>query len=191
MKISQSIPYIPLVQKPECCAVTCFQMILYKRTWKLFDLQDLAVFFGVKISVDNINCFNVKLKTLTNFNFDEWISTLDSTHIMNDFFKKNNLNFKATPYKYSEISDLETFIYENIKSWNDLWVEYHNEEIHPCDNYSAIHDNLIESIEWKNITLIDPEYTHKPRIIIKLETLKNSISNKYWKETWIIIIENV
>ncbi|MFZ4461457.1 MAG: hypothetical protein ACOYN2_02735 [Patescibacteria group bacterium] len=63
--------YIPLVQKPECCAVTCLQMILYRRTGKLYDQQALAEFFGVKINKRHVHAFNVSLQIMDRYNKDE------------------------------------------------------------------------------------------------------------------------
>lgn len=191
MQISQKPFYIPLVQKPQCCSVTCLQMILYRRLWKLYDLQDLALYFWVKIDEENIESFNVKLKTLSNFNFDEWISTIESEEIINQFFHENNLNLKAKSYKYSDIYDLKIFIEENLKIGNDLWLEYHSDEIHSYNDYVTIHDSLIESIFENEVVLVDPEYHHKPRIKVDIETLKKSISNHFWKETWIVVISNI
>ncbi len=183
--------YIPLVQKPECCAVTCFAMILYRKTWKLYDLQDLAKFFWVKISKDSKKAFNVNLKVFTSRNNDEWISTLESLVLINKFFKLEKLNYKAKAYKCSDINNFKEFIYNNLNEWNDLWVEYHNDEIHLYDEQKTIHDSLIESIDLKKdeVILVDPEYMHKPRIVVKLEILQRAISNTFWKETWIIVIE--
>lgn len=40
-------------------------MILYRRTTKLYDTQELAVFFDVKIDPDYQKSFNVTLGTLS------------------------------------------------------------------------------------------------------------------------------
>lgn len=191
--ILQNTKYYHLVQKPECCAVTCFAMILYRKTKKLYDIQNLAKFFEVKISPESKNAFNVDLETFTSFNNDEWISTLDSIEKINNFFKKENISLQAIAFKYSKINDLKQFIWENLEKWNDIWVEYHNDEIHPYDWCSAIHDSLIEDIntEENEVTLVDPEYNHKPRINIKIDILKNAISNNFWKETGFVIIQEI
>lgn len=41
--------YIPLIQKPQCCAVTCLQMIVYRNGYGLQDQEELAREFGVKV----------------------------------------------------------------------------------------------------------------------------------------------
>lgn len=188
--ITQTPKYIPLVQKPECCAPTCLQMILYRRIGKLFDLQEIALFLGVKINKNHESYFNISLNILNEYNNDEWISTLDSADLINEFFKKEHINLVAQPYKSRSIKKIKSFIIDNINMGNDLWIEYHNNEIHPYDWIDTIHDSLIESVNktTNEVVLIDPEYEHKPRILTTLRLLKRAISEKFGRETWIIVI---
>jgi len=182
--------YIPLVQKPECCAVTCLQMILYRRTGKLYDQQSLAEFFGVKIHEKNTGAFNVPLQVMKGYNIDEGISTLDSISQINAFFTQESLNLTAKSYLASEIANLEVFIAQELVAGNDLWVEYHNNEIHPTDKVRAIHDSLVESFDAdaRTVVLVDPEYMHAPRITVTLDTLQDAISAKFGKETGFVCV---
>ena len=193
--ISLRPPYVPLVQKPQCCAVTCFQMLLYRRRYGLFDQQELAKFFGVKIAKEERHVFSVKLKTLSRYNYDEGISTLDSNKKVRLFFRKNKITLQVISKRLHEIQDLKKFIQENITANNDLWVEYKGHEIHKndADKGRYLHDGLIESIDLKKneIILIDPAGSHKPRIMVKISTLYNSLSTKHGKETGFLIISKI
>lgn len=190
--VSLNLKYIPLVQKPECCAVTCFQMILYRNGFGLFDQEQLAKFFIVKVSKKHQKMFNVKLKALGKYNFDEGISTLDSLKKVNEFFRKKKIKLKARRKKLSEIKDLKQFILTNLSTRNDLWIEYKGHCIHKYDKMKGkyLHDGLIESINTKKneVVLIDPSPDHKPRIKVKLKALYDSLSTKFGKETGFLII---
>jgi len=189
---SLKLKYVPLVQKPECCAVTCFQMILFRNGFGLFDQERLAKYFGVKINKKHENMFSIKLDVLSNYNYDEGISTLDSVNKVNEFFLKNNINLIAEAKKISEIDDLKKFIESNIVLGNDLWVEYKGHNIHKYDQMEGkyLHDSLIESIDDNDneIVIIDPSPDHKPRIKIKIKSLFDSLSTKFGKETGFLII---
>jgi len=179
--------YTHLVQKPECCAITCLQMILYRRWFWLFDQQKLAKFFNVKINKKHKDAFNIKLKIMTNYNNDEGISTLDSANIVQEFFQKNNINLNVQTKKYSEIQNLENFIQKNIQTNNDLRCEYKTHQIH---KQNRIHDSLIESIDLttNTIILLDPDPKHPPRKEIRIDLLKKSIDPTHGKETGFLII---
>jgi hypothetical protein len=185
--------YTIFYQKPQCCAVTCFQMILFRRGCGLFDLEELAQYFNVKVSKKEKMAFRVPLKTLTRYNHDEGISTLDSVSRVNEFAKKNKLKFHASATKISEIKNISEFIEKNILAGNDIWIEYKSHSIHKkIDGGESeyIHDGLIESIssDRKTVTLIDPEPSHKSRQLLKLSTLSTALSKKYGRETGFVVI---
>ncbi len=190
--VSLSPRYIPLVERHDCCAVTCLQMLLYRNGFGLFDQEQLAKFFDVRVNKEHQDAFNVRLKSFSRYNYDEGISTLDSAGKVNDFFHKNRINLVARAKRLSEIEDLGKFIESNIISGNDLWVEYKAHEIHSHDRLGGkyLHDGLIESIDTKKneVVIIDPFNDHKPRIKVKLKTLYDSLSTKFGKETGFLII---
>ncbi len=191
MKISLNPPYIPLVQKPCCCNVTCLQMILYRRGFGLFDQQMLAQYFKIKIGKDDLKCFNIKLTTFTKTNFDEGLKTIESAGIVNRFFKAQKISLMAKAIRASEIKNLETFIIQNLKQNNDLWVEYKSHKTH---GEKFIHDNVVESVvktkKTVGVILIDPAPYHKPRLSVSLEKLTEAISKKYGRETGFIVISS-
>jgi hypothetical protein len=183
--------YIHLVQKPECCAVACLQMILYRRGFGLYDQEQLAQFFGVKVSEEYKDMFNVDLQIMTSYNNDEGISSVASSEKINEFFAKNKINLCAKGFFFHEINNLKQFIEENVKKNKDLWIEYKAHEIHKGCRFNDgkyIHDGLIESIKSENFIIIDPFCFHKPRITVSIEQLKRGIDNTFGKETGFIII---
>jgi hypothetical protein len=73
--MSQTQRYIPIIQKPYCCAMACFCMILYRRTGLLYDQEELARHFGVRISPNAQSAFSEQMPILTAQNFDEGVTT--------------------------------------------------------------------------------------------------------------------
>jgi hypothetical protein len=106
--------YIPLVQKPECCAVACFQMILFRNGFGLYDPEKLAKYFDVRVSTRHQSMFTIRLQTLSKYNFDEGINTLDSINKINAFFRKNRISLVAEAKRISEIENLMQFIRLNL-----------------------------------------------------------------------------
>ncbi len=186
--------YIPLTQKPCCCNVTCLQMILYRHGYGLFDQQELAVYFKIKVGKKDRKTFNVRLGTYTRVNHDEGLKTIESEKIINRFFKQRGVSLVAKAVRASDISDINKFLMDNLLSNNDLWIEYKGHRIHRHDSEQGqyIHDGLVEQIiEHKRVnqvTIIDPHPRHKPRIKINTEVLRESISTKFGRETGFIVI---
>jgi len=191
-QISVRPKYVPLVQRPECCAITCLQMVLYRRGNGLFDLEKLALFFDIRVHKDHLNSFNVRLRQLTSYNNDEGMKTVESAGRVNAFFRKNKIKLTARPVKHSQIPNLAKFITENLASGHDLWVEYKAHEIHKNALSSAyIHDGLVESFnrQKNEVTLVDPDPRHKPRVRVPLVVLKDAISARLGRETGFLVIE--
>lgn len=181
--------YLPLVQKPSCCNVTCLQMILYRRGFGLFDQQDLAKYFKIKVGKDELKSFNVKLGVYTSTNNDEGLKTIESEKLINRFFKDKKIPLKASAIKASEIADLTQFLIDNIKKDNDLWLEY---KVHKIHGEKLIHDNVVESVKTLSgktwVTLVDPYWVYKPRLDVTIEDIAEAISDKYGRETGFIIV---
>ena len=70
--------YNIILQKPYCCAMACLSMVLYRRSHKLYDQEELAIIFGVKIGEKYKNAFRESLDFITSHNYDEGINTLES-----------------------------------------------------------------------------------------------------------------
>ena len=188
--------YIPLLQKPNCCAVTCLQMILYRNGCGLFDLEALAKWFGVKIDETDAQLFNVKLDIMTSANCDEGISTVESDGDINKFLGERKLPLRATAYKTAQIASLQDFLEEHLSADHDVWLEYHGDDIHADDHYRGyqgryIHDSLIESIDLdkRMAVIVDPMPEHRQRYEMSFDLIEKAISSAYGKETGFIIIE--
>ncbi len=185
--------HIPLTQKPCCCNVTCLQMILYRHGYGLFDQQELAKYFKIKVGKKDKKAFNVRLGAYTRVNYDEGLKTIESEDIVNRFFRERDMPLVAKAVKASEISNLKKFIRDNLIANNDLWIEYKAHQIHRYDSEKGqyIHDGLVEEITNSNtVTIIDPAPRHKPRIRISAKVLAESISSKFGRETGFIVISN-
>lgn len=179
MAVSVTPKYIPLVQKPCCCCMTCLQMILYRRGYGLFDQQELAEYFKVKVGKYDVAAFNVKLDAYTALDKYRGIKTIESEELINKFFREKRIALKAKAVKSSEISNLEEFLYTNLMRNNDLWMEYICRPIH---NEAGGHDGLIESIskgkDGTKVVLIDSCQFHKPRIEVEIEKIHAAITGK-------------
>ena len=179
--------YIVIVQKPYLCNIACFLMILYRNEKILFEQEYLAKYFNVKIHPNHQESFNVKLEHTIKINDDEWLQTIKEEKLINNFLKEKKLNLIAKSFYYSDITDLKLFIEKNLKDWNDMWVEYKTEGIFPWSKW--IHDWLIENIDWSIITMIDPEPQNKNRYQVHIDYLKEALSDKFARETGIVLIK--
>jgi hypothetical protein len=194
MNIASLSPvYVPLIQKPTCCAVTCLQMILFRNQCGLFDQEELAITFGVKISAEDAAAFSTEMPIMTNANFDEGIQTVEAEERINAFFKTMAPELRATCFKSSNLHSLTDVFSTHLHANHDIWVEYHAQEIHSTDenrgNY--IHDGLIESLDLTNgrVVVIDPMPKHRQRLVVSLATLERAISTQYGRETGFVVIE--
>lgn len=124
------------------------------------------------------------------YKIDEGISTIDSIDKINAFLKHESLDCAARACPAACIDDLAVFIEHELIQGNDLWVEYHSNEIHRNDSVYAIHDSLIESFnpDALSVVLVDPEYRHAPRITVTIDVLRDAISTKFGKETGIVVV---
>lgn len=158
-------------------------MILYRRGFGLFDQEELAKYFKIKIGKIDVGDFNVKLDTYANLD-DVGMHTTESEKTINRFFKDKRIPLEARSVRASEIPDLENFLVSNLKQQNDIWMEYKTSRIHKerqkekwfRPEWKGPHDNVIESIKRENgrakVTLVDPFWYYKPRTEVDVEELK-------------------
>ena len=179
--------YIIIPQKPYFCGIACFLMILYRNEKILFEQEDLGHYFWIKIHPKLQIHFNSKFETTENINYDEWLKTIELGEKINKFLKEKKINLIAKSYKYSEIENLKLFIEKKLKDWNDMWVEYKTEWIFPWSK--GIHDWLIENIDWNVITMIDPGPQNKNRYQVHIDYIEEALSDKFARETWIVVIK--
>lgn len=180
--------YIWMYQKPYCCNITCLLMILYRNWYPLYEQDYLAKYFDIKIEEKCQWAFWVELNYFTQKWYDEWLKTIESENLINQFFLDHNISLSAKSYKISQIENLDSFIQSNIKKNNDLWVEY---KIHEIFNINWVHDWLIESIDTSEIIMLDTDSGSPSRFSISSEKLQKSLGTDFWRETWIVIISKI
>lgn len=190
--VSLTPAYIPLYQKPNCCAVACLQMIIYRNGFGLHDQEDLAIEFGVRIPPEHKEAFRENMPIMTGFNFDEGISTIGSIDRINAFFDRSGVALSASALPFSEISDLKGLLIQNLSQNNDIWIECHSNETHASDmNNNRIHDLVVESFDQKTglVTLIDPSPRRRQRMLVPVEILERSMSDIFGQELGLLLIE--
>ena len=181
--------YIIQVQKPYLCNVTCLNMILYRKCWIIFEQEDMAEFFDVKIHPSLVPCFTKKFKTTDKLNDDEWLKTIEEEDNINKFLENNNIKLQANAYTLSQILrewTLSEFIQKQIELDNDMWVEYKLEWLFPWNKW--IHDWLIESINSDSLVTINPWHDTPNRYTMNVNLVEEALSNTFARETWIIVI---
>lgn len=184
--VSLKPKYTPLVQRPCCCCVTCLQMILYRRGFGLFDQEELAKYFKIKIGKKDVGAFNAKLGTYSKLD-NVGMHTTESKKTINRFFRDKRIPLDARSVRASEIPDLKNFLVSNLKQQKDIWMEYKTSKIHKerqkekwfWPEWKGAHDNVIESIKLENgrtsVTLVDPFWYYRPRTEVDVEELKTEI----------------
>ncbi len=194
MIISLNPAYVALIQKPMCCAVACLQMILFRNGLGLFDQEDLAFEFGIKIMPDYQNAFSQPLHIINQPNVSGGMQTVESEKFINDFFTKKSVALRATAHRASTILHLADFLMEHLKANHDIWIEYHANDIYSDEASfrSYIHDGLIESYDEATsiVTVTDSVPLHKQRLKVSLDTISKAISTHFGRETGFVIIES-
>lgn len=82
--------------------MACLQMVLFRRTGRLFDQEELGAKFGVKVPENKKGIYAHDLALLTSHNFDEGISTMDSEGPLNAFFAESGIPLHARAYRADE-----------------------------------------------------------------------------------------
>jgi hypothetical protein len=175
--------YTALIQKPLCCAVTCLQMILFRNGFGLWDQEELAIKFGVRISPEHAAAFTAVMPRMTKPNCDEGVQTVESEDQINAFLREHDIGLVAKCHKYTPDLSIADFVSEQLEANHDVWVEYHAHEIHACDRSQGqyIHDGLIESLDRENgvATVLDPSPNHRQRLSIAIPVLRKAISEEF------------
>ena len=182
--------YVHLVQKPQCCAAACFQMLLHRRTGALYDQQELARFLGVKVDPRSLGAFDGRFPTLTSYNGDEGVSTMDCAGRVNEFFAREGLPLRARAWRHPDFGKLGAFLSARLRAGDDVWAEYHTDAIFPGGSF--LHDSLVESVDRSSgeAILLDPEYSHKPRPRVRLENFAEAVSDRYGKATGFLVVSS-
>ncbi len=163
-------------------------MILYRRGFGLFDQEELAQAFEIKVPEKIRPLFSKDLSLRTDG--EEGLETVRSAEIANRFFQERNLPLQARGVLASEIDQLTEFIQTELSASHDLWIEYHSDEIHQEDE--MIHDSVVEQIKSDStgtiVTIVDPYGEHRTRVLIPIEQLAEAISIRFGRETGFLVI---
>jgi hypothetical protein len=184
--------YTPIMQKPYCCGIACLLMIIYRHTWRLYDQEELAREFGVKIGESYRSAFSEEMPRYNSLTSDVGIETLSLVEPLTDWLQREQIPITITAKRASEIPDLRYFIEQHLTSSHDLWCEYISGDIRDFTgtNRLSLHDGLIESCDGDTIVMIDPEPECRNRKTMKISDLMERISGKYAKrETGFLIIK--
>lgn len=148
------------------CNVTCLQMILFRHGHKF--TQDFIA-KGIK---NNLN-----------------YRTVEHADLVNKFFRKNKLPFKAISFKASQIDNLKEFITEAVKRNRDLWVELYNPTMYKVPGG---HDCLVQAIDTKTnkVALVDPYGSHKQIYEVALSKIARAISKTNRERGFLIVEKN-
>ena len=115
--------YIPLIQKPMCCNVTCTQMVLLRHGITPPLQDDIAKSIGVRIPKENRKSFMRKLIMPSKPPYGTDTITKKNEKRYNNFFEKSGLPFRVRIFMVSKIKNRKKFIVDNMKDGNDIHVE--------------------------------------------------------------------
>ncbi len=191
-KVALEHRYVPLIQKPKCCAAACLQMILHRRGVGLFDQETLAIELGVKVQRKDLKGFRSDMPIMHGFNCDEGISTVGSVRRINKILRDKRSGLRARAIRYQSIRSLEQLVVDALREDKDVWVEYHSQRVHPKRPLNVqIHDGLIESIDTGKgeLVLIDPSPKRRQHKEIDVETMHEALSGKYGRPLGLLLVE--
>jgi len=164
-------PYIHARQLPYCCAPACLYMILVRRGINPDSQEAIAEELGLMVPPKWVRFFPSIIVELSRGQFGGCRTHLPEFSI-NRYFKKKGLPLKETYYTIEKIEATKKFaiefIIENLRAGNDLIVCFNNEILHGNTNWG--HASLVQAIEGKHVTLIDPA-VKAPDTVVKLSDL--------------------
>lgn len=185
--------YVPLIQKPNCCAAACLQMIIFRNGHGLHDQEEIAASLGVRVAETNTGAFRHEMGRMTSVN-DEGISTVESVPIINDIFRLKRMALVGEAVRYREIGSFGELVASALKDGHDLQVEHHSHEVHPENPVNVhIHDSLVESFDTVSglVTLIDPVPRRQQRQEVHIGVLARSIGPDFGKELGAVLIRKL
>lgn len=167
-------------------------MILYRRFGVLYEQEELAEYFWVKIGVREVSSFLREFPLLSSMNLDEWVETMKIEGKLREFMIEHEHSCEIETFSIERIDDLDLFIREHLSSGYDIWCEYIRGDITDITKTSplGIHDGLITAYDTEThfITLMNPEPKQKNRITFPIEELRERMSGRHGRPTWCIII---
>jgi hypothetical protein len=165
--------YKPITQKPYCCVPACISMILSRRKIKHGSQEEIGYELGLTVPKEKAHLFS-KVRTGKKPIAGYGTQVNKKNYSINSFFKRNKINLKETYCPINKISNVNKFIIENLAKNNDLIVCFNNKKLYGHDNHS--HVSLIQGINNKIVTLIDPEKNVPKKRKVKLSKLIEAMS---------------
>jgi hypothetical protein len=164
-------------------------MILYRRTGRLYDQEELARYFGVRVSPDSQSAFSEKMLALTAQNFDEGVSTLRIVSAVQQICDQLSIDVRVRAHEFENPKKLEETIVWALENEGDIWCEFVDG---PFDTPQQLllHDNLIESYDSgaQILTLIDPAGYKKNRYTMSFSEFIIRVSGKYGRKTGVLTV---
>ncbi len=159
-------PYKPLVQLRWCCAACCVQWVLFRRGFWV-DQEEIAKYTGLKVPKKMAQYYIYPVK-ITRKRKD-WGTSVHMEKQINKLFKDKNIPLKIKKYNYSVIKDTTKFIAENLKSSNDIMIDFHWYGL----------SKRKKSYNWGHVCVVaGVELTKKPKLILGDPGFNQP---KYWK----------
>jgi hypothetical protein len=164
-------------------------MILYRRSGILYDQEELARYFGVRISLDSQSAFSEKMPIFTAQNFNEGVATLSIGNELQAILDRLEILSIVVTHLFETAELLESQIIATLAQDGDVWCEFVDGPLDKPEELS-LHDNLIEAYnsQTKEVILIDPEGYKKNRYSMPFNELVTRVSGKYGRKTGIITL---
>ncbi len=170
--------YPLLYQKPYLCAMACLQMVLFRRTGRLFDQEALGERFGAKVPEKLADIYGRPFGFMTAQNCDEGVSTTEIVPELNAFFRENGLSLEAEAHEGigAFVRDLPEWLEGRLGAGDDVWIEYSLGKKGSDDVW--IHDSLVETFDRTSgtVAILDPNPDERNRRSMPVSELADRIS---------------
>jgi len=170
--MNQKLHYQPLDQKPYCCVPTCISMILDRRKMSHGTQDEIGYALGLTVPKEKAHLYT-KVRTGKKSIAGYGTQVDKKQYSINNFFQKNNINFKETYFFVKDISDVKEFIILNIKKNKDIIVCFNNKKLHGKGDWG--HVSLVQGIRNDIVFLMDPGKDVPKIKKVKLKKLINAM----------------
>lgn len=145
--------YIPITEKAYCCVPAVLQMVQKRRNLPILSQDEIGWQLGLIVPKEKAHFFK-KART-GKMPSEGWgTQTSKKSYSLNNYFKKNNLPLLVNIYNYIEIKNVVQFFTSSLQANKDIIVCY-NSKILFGDGDNE-HVSLIQQIDRKSLTIIDP-----------------------------------
>ncbi len=147
-------------------------MILERRGIKYGSQEEIGYGLGLTVPKKKAHLF-LKVRTGKKPIAGYGTQVSKRKYSINHFFERNKINLKETYYPIDKIKNIKKFIIKNLAKHNDLMVCFNNKKLYRSGDHG--HVSLIQSINNKTVSLIDPEKDVPKKRKVKLSRLIESI----------------